>query len=256
MAGELQGRIAVVTAAASGMGRDTALRFADEGAHVVAIDIDAGGGAALLDEIRAAGGKAEFLTADLSDLGRIEEVVGSIAAEHKRIDVLFNHVGVAVPHGFDFDAEAWDFQVALNLRAPVFLTKLAMPLMSAGGSIVFTSSVSGLIASRNSPVYSALKTGIVGFTRAIAAVGGPQGIRANVVCPGIIDTPMAPTFFATEDEPREAMQARLDAYLEAVPMRRMGQPREVAEVVLFLASDRSSFVTGTFIPVDGGYVAV
>src|ERR1700750_496273 len=196
MAGELEDKVAVVTAAASGMGRETSLRFAQEGAHVVAIDIDAEAGATLLDDIKAAGGSAEFLTVDLTDLGQIEETVKHIEATHGRIDVLFNHVGAPGPRGFDFDADIWDFQVNLHLRAPGFLTKLALALMGEGGSLIFTSSVSGLIASRNSPVYAALKAGVIGYMRCIAAIGGPDGIRANAICPGAVETPMLAKFFS------------------------------------------------------------
>jgi NAD(P)-dependent dehydrogenase (short-subunit alcohol dehydrogenase family) len=115
MAGELQDKVAVVTAAASGMGRETSLRFAQEGARVVAIDIDADAGATLLDDIKADGGTAEFLTVDLTDLKQIEATVAHIESTHGRIDVLFNHVGAPGPRGFDFDADVWDFQVNLNL---------------------------------------------------------------------------------------------------------------------------------------------
>ena len=256
MAGDLQDRVAVVTAAASGMGRETTLRFAEQGARVVAIDIDADAGAALLDDVKAAGGEAEFLTVDLTDLSQIEEAVRTIEAKHGRIDVLFNHAGAPGPRGFDFDADVWDFQVALNLRAPVFLTKLALPLMGEGGSIIFTASVSAVIASRNSPVYSALKAGVVGYMRAIAAIGGPNGIRANAVLPGAVDTPMLEKFFAAPGESQAVLEERLVSFRQAVPMGRTCRPEEVAELVTFLAGDRSSFITGVAIPIDGGYVAL
>jgi NAD(P)-dependent dehydrogenase (short-subunit alcohol dehydrogenase family) len=256
MAGELQDKVAVVTAAASGMGRETSLRFAQEGARVVAIDIDAEAGATLLDDIKAAGGTAEFLTVDLTDLAQIEETVAHIASTHGRIDVLFNHVGAPGPRGFDFDADVWDFQVNLNLRAPVFLTKLALPLMGEGGSLIFTSSVSGLIASRNSPVYAALKAGVIGYMRCIAAIGGPDGIRANAICPGAVETPMLAKFFSAPDESAEVLEERLASFKLAVPLGRTCRPEEVADLVLFLASERSSFITGLAVPIDGGYVAL
>ncbi len=256
MAGDLQDRVAVVTAAASGMGRETSLRFAEHGAHVVAIDIDADAGATLLDDIKAAGGTAEFLTVDLTDLGQIEEAVRGIESGHGRIDVLFNHAGAPGPRGFDFDAEDWDFQVNLNLRAPVFLTKLALPLMGEGSSIIFTSSVSGLIASRNSPVYAALKAGVIGYMRCIAAIGGADGIRANAICPGAVETPMLEKFFSAPGESAAVLEERLASFRQAVPLGRVCRPDEVADLVLFLASDRSSFITGLAVPIDGGYVAL
>lgn len=256
MAGELQDKVAVVTAAASGMGRETSLRFAAEGARVVAIDIDAEAGATLLDDIKAQGHSAEFLTVDLTDLGQIEAAVQRIGSEHGRIDVLFNHVGAAGPRGFDFDADVWDFQVNINLRAPVFLTKHALPLMGEGGSIIFTSSVSGLIASRNSPVYSTVKAGVIGYMRCIAAIAGPDGVRANAICPGTVETPMLKQFFQAPGESDTVLEERLASFKQAIPLGRISQPQEIADLVTFLASDRSSFITGVAIPIDGGYVAL
>jgi NAD(P)-dependent dehydrogenase (short-subunit alcohol dehydrogenase family) len=256
---ELEGRVAVVTAAGSGMGREASLLFARHGAHVVAIDVNGETASAVVDDIGAAGGQAEALTVDLTDLGQIEEAVRSIDASQGRIDVLFNHAGAAGPRGFDFDAEQWDFQVSLNLRAPVFLTKAAFPLMQRsgdGGSIIFTSSVSGLIASRNSPVYAALKTGVIGFMRCMAAVGGPDRIRANAICPGAVETPMLSEFFSAPGESPDVLEARLASFTQAVPLGRFCRPQEVADLALFLASDRSSFLTGVAIPIDGGYVAL
>jgi NAD(P)-dependent dehydrogenase (short-subunit alcohol dehydrogenase family) len=253
---ELTGRIAVVTAAASGMGREASLLLAREGASVIALDIDADAGEGLVAEIQGAGGAAELIAADLTQLGAIEGAVERIRSTHGRIDILFNHAGIAGPRGFEFDGDVWDFQTNLNLRAPVFLTKHALPLMGQGGSVIFTSSVSGLIASRNSPVYAALKAGVIGFMRCIAAIGGPEGIRANAICPGAVDTPMLEKFFAAPGESASVLEERLESFRQAVPLGRTCRPDEVAELVLFLASDRSSFLTGVAIPIDGGYVAL
>jgi NAD(P)-dependent dehydrogenase (short-subunit alcohol dehydrogenase family) len=256
---ELAGRVAVVTAAGSGMGRESSLLFAQHGAHVIAIDVNGEAASTLVDDIGVAGGQAEALTVDLTDLEQIDEAVRSIEASHGRIDVLFNHAGAAGPRGFEFDVEQWDFQVNLNLRAPVFLTKAAFPLMQRsgnGGSIIFTSSVSGLIASRNSPVYAALKTGVIGFMRCMAAIGGPDNIRANAICPGATETPMLSEFFAAPGESADVLDARLASFKQAIPMGRFCRPQEVADLALFLAGDHSSFLTGVAIPIDGGYVAL
>lgn len=254
---ELEGRIAVITAAASGMGREASLLFAREGAHVIAVDIDESAGASLVSEIESSGGSAEFLGGDLTKLESFAEIVGA-AEGHGRIDVLYNHAGAPGPRGFDFDAESWQFSVDLNLRAPVFLTQAAMPLLKKSGnaSVLFTASVSAVIASRNSPVYSAVKAGVVGYMRCIAAIGAPDGIRANAILPGATETPMLTKFFATPDEEQSVVDARMASFNQAVPLGRTCRPEEVADLALFLASDRSSYITGVAIPIDGGYVAL
>jgi len=256
--GVMTGRVAVITAAASGMGRQSALLFASEGAHVVAVDINGDGCAAVAEEIAQAGGSAEALTVDMTDLGQIEAAIRTVDAGHGRIDVLFNHAGAAGPRGFDFDAEAWQRSVDINLTAPVFMTKAAWPLLQKvdAASIIFTSSVSGLIASRNSPVYATVKTGLIGFMRCMAAVGGPDNIRSNAICPGATDTPMLNEFFAAPGEDAGTLEARLESFKLAVPLGRFCKPEEAADLALFLASDRSSFITGVAIPIDGGYVAL
>jgi NAD(P)-dependent dehydrogenase (short-subunit alcohol dehydrogenase family) len=260
MSGELEGRIAVITAAASGMGREASLLFAREGAHVVAIDIDATAGATLVSDISSAGnGSAEFLSVDMTDLAQIEQAVQTIESAHGHINVLYNHVGAPGPRGFEFDQQSWHRSVDLNLTAPVFLTKAAWPLLQKapdGKSVIYTASISALIASRNSPVYAALKAGVVGFMRCMAAIGGPDGIRANSIAPGGTETPMLSKFFGTEDESEDVIRERLVSFNQAIPLGRAGKPEEVAELALFLASDRSSYITGVAIPIDGGYVAL
>jgi NAD(P)-dependent dehydrogenase (short-subunit alcohol dehydrogenase family) len=259
MPGDLAERVAVISAAGSGMGREAATLFASEGAHVVALDINGDACQAVADEIHASGGSAQALTVDMTDLGQIVEAIRKVGFDHGRIDVLYNHAGAAGPRGFDFDAEMWDFQVNLNLRSAVFMTKAALPLMGQngrGGSVLFTSSVSGIIASRNSPVYAALKAGVIGFMRCIAAIGGPSGIRANAILPGATETPMLHQFFAAPGESADVLQDRLKSFMQAIPMGRFCRPDEVAQLALFLASDRSSFLTGVAIPIDGGYTAL
>lgn len=259
MAGVLSGRIAVITAAASGMGREAALLFAREGAQIVGIDIDEPGLQRLADDAGGLDGAVEPVVADMTDLGRIEAAVADIGERHGGIDVLYNHAGSAGPRGFEFTDADWDFVLALNLRAPVFMTKAALPLMRErphGASILFTSSASGLVASVNSPVYSAVKSGVIGFMRGVAAKCGPDRIRANAICPGVTETPMLKQFFAAPGEDPSVIEERLEAFNQRVPLGRPCAPEEVAELALFLASERSSYITGAAIPIDGGYVAV
>jgi NAD(P)-dependent dehydrogenase (short-subunit alcohol dehydrogenase family) len=259
MPGDLEDRVAVITAAGSGMGRESAILFAAEGAHVVAADINGDAVGAVVSEITAAGGSAQAITVDMTDLGQIDGLAKQVSDEHGHIDVLWNHAGAAGPRGFEFDSDAWDFQVNINLRSAVFLTKAALPLMGKDGrpgSILYTASISAVIASRNSPVYAALKAGICGYMRCIAAIGGPDNIRANALLPGGTETPMLAQFFAAPGESDEVLQERLASFSTAIPMGRYCKPSEVAQLALFLASDRSSFITGVSIPIDGGYVAL
>lgn len=256
MSNDLDGRVAVITAAASGMGREASLRFAAQGAHVVAVDRDG----AALERLAAEGGRSiEPLVVDMTDLAAIDVAVAQIGERHGRVDALWNHVGAPGPRGFDFDAAAWERSVSLNLTAPIFLTKAAWPLLEQardGASILFTASVSALIASRNSPVYSALKSGVVGFMRCMAAIGGPRQIRANALCPGTVETPMLDDFFGNPGESRELIEQRLASYNEAVPLGRTCKPEEVADLAAFLAGPRAAYITGVAIPIDGGYVAL
>jgi NAD(P)-dependent dehydrogenase (short-subunit alcohol dehydrogenase family) len=241
------------------MGREAALLFASEGAHVVAVDINDEALDQVVSTIETAGGSGEARTVDMTDTAQIDQLASQVGSDHGRIDVLYNHAGAAGPRGFDFDGDVWDFQVNINLRSAVFLTKAALPLMGQdgrGGSVLFTSSVSGIIASRNSPVYAALKAGVIGFMRCIAAIGGPTGIRANAILPGATETPMLEQFFAAPGETADVLGQRLESVTQAIPMGRFCKPEEVAQLALFLAGDRSSFITGVVIPIDGGYTAL
>lgn len=259
MSGDLEGRVAIVTAAASGIGRETSLAFAREGAHVILIDINGDAASTVVAEIEQAGGSAEAHRVDMTSVAEIRKVVARVEEKHPRLDVLYNHVGGPAPRGFDFDGDDWRRSVDLNLTAPVFMTQAALPLMQKagnGGSILFTSSVAGLVASPNSPIYSALKSGVIGLMRTVASIGAADRIRANAICPGSTDTPMLPDFFAGRGEPASVANERLLAFVPKVPLGRLCRPDEVAQLALFLASDRSSFITGAAIPIDGGFVAL
>lgn len=253
----LEDRIALITAGASGMGRAAALTFAAHGAHVLVVDIDEAAAQDTLEEISGRGGSAEALVTDLTDEQSVRSTLATVAGRHHRLDVLFNHAGAPAPAGLDFSAADWDRCMALNLRAPMVVTQAALPLLrnSDGASIIFTASVSGLVASPFSPLYAAAKGGVVLFMKSIAVALGPEGIRANAICPGPTDTPMLATFFGGTSQEDPGVGERLDAYLAALPLRRVAQPAEVADVALFLAGPASSYVTGLAVPVDGGFTA-
>ncbi len=252
--GTLEGRVALITGGASGMGKASCELFARHGAHVVVIDRDEQATGSLVEEISASGGKAEAAVLDLTDLDGIQSTITGIGERHGRIDVLFNHAGSVCAPGMGVTADDWEIASAVNLRAPIFMTQAALPYLKQPdtSSVIFTASIAGLVASPNSPLYSAMKGGVVQYAKSVAYALGPEGIRANVICPGTTDTPMLPSFFSKDKAEADAGMAK---FLEKVPLRRIGQPHEVANLALFLASDASAYINGVAIPVDGGYVA-
>ena len=256
-AGAVAGRVAVITAGGSGMGRASAELLADNGAHVVIVDIDGAAAEEVAGAVCARGGSATAHQADLLDEAAMDAVVADVAASHAQVDILFNNVGGPGPARLEFTAAEWDRSMRLNVWSPMAMTQKLLPLLKRSGraSIIFTSSTSGLVASLNSPVYSAAKGAIIMFAKSLAVLLAPEGIRANALCPGVTDTPMLPTFYGGQSMAEGDIQERVDSYVQAVPMARLAEPAEMATVVLFLASDAASFVTGTAIPVDGGLVA-
>ena len=257
----LQGKIGIVTAAASGMGRAGALRFAKEGAAVGVADIDADGVARVVGEIEAAGGRALALAGDLRDDGFARDIVRRTANAFGGIDFAWNHVGHPGPAAIEgIDMADFDLAVQLNLRTVLVTTEAAIPEMRArgGGALLFTASTSGIQGSAFSPVYSMAKFGIVGFVRSLAKRLAPENIRANAICPGPIDTPMLRVFVARPDQQRTAGMDKEQLVVQRGqqnPMRRTGRPEEIANAALFLISDEASFVSGAALPVDGAATA-
>jgi len=253
----LANKLAVVTAAASGMGRAGVDLFLREGARVAAVDIDADALAGLAAEMAAKGHAIETIRADLS---RPEEVRGSIADAAGRlggIDVLWAHAGTPGPAGVEnLDLAAYEHAMALNVTSATLAAGEVIGHMRrrGGGSVVFTASVSGLVGSMFSPVYSAAKFAVVGLTKSLAQRFAADNVRVNVVCPGLADTPMKLGFTGRSGDPAEAA-ANQERMLAAVPMGRLCRAAEVAHAVLWLASDDASFVTGVALPVDGGFTA-
>ncbi|HYE89892.1 MAG TPA: SDR family oxidoreductase [Terriglobales bacterium] len=258
----LSGKTGIVTAAASGMGRAGALRFAREGAQVAVVDVDAAGVEQVVREITAAGGRAIGLPADLTKDEDSRRIVWDTVARFKGLDFVWNHVGHPGPAAVEgIDMSAFDLAVDLNLRTVLLTTEAAIPELRArgGGSLLFTASTTGLQGSAYSPVYSMCKFGVVGFVKSLAVRLAKDAIRVNAVCPGPIDTPMLRVFVARPDQkstagmdPEELVARRAAG---AVPLGRTGRPEEIANAALFLLSDEASFITGVALPVDGGVTA-
>ena len=257
----LANKIGIVTAAASGMGRAGAIRFAREGASVSVVDIDGAAVEAVVAEITRAGGKAKGIVADLTKDADSRRIVGETAKHFGGLDFVWNHVGHPGPAAIEgIDMADYDLAMNLNLRSVLVTTEAALPELRArgGGSLVYTASTSGLHGSQFSPVYSAAKHGVVGFVRALAKRYAKEKIRANAICPGPIDTPMLRVFVARPDQQSTRGVDREELVRSRggqTPMGRPGRPEEVANAALFLISDEASFVTGAALAVDGGATA-
>jgi NAD(P)-dependent dehydrogenase (short-subunit alcohol dehydrogenase family) len=255
--GRLEGKIALVTGAASGIGRAGAVLFAREGAAVAVADIDRGRITDTVAEITAAGGRAHGIPCDLTRDADSRRIVREAIAAFGGLDILWNNVGHPGPGRVE-EVELADYDAAmtLNVRSVVLTTAEAIPALRArgGGSILFTSSVAGLYGSPFSPVYSAAKFGVTGLTKSLAIRLAADRIRVNCVCPAPIDTPMLDIFMGRPDVEANKHE-NLARMKQAIPLGRVGTPLEVAQAALFLASDDASFITGVALPVDGGYTA-
>jgi 3-oxoacyl-[acyl-carrier protein] reductase len=243
----IAGRTALVTGAASGMGRATAHLFADEGANVAVLDVNAEGVAAVVAEIEGAGGRAAGWVLDVGDAERIGPVVDEVAQRFGGIDILVNNAGVSVGlpvESPDYDA-AWERALRINLTAQVRLVRACLPSLSRSGEgrIINVASTEGLGATAFASPYTASKHGVVGLTRALAVELGARGVTVNCVCPGPIRTAM--TAAIPEEHKRRFARRR-------VPLRRYGEPEEVAHATLALALPAASFVNGAVLVVDGG----
>lgn len=251
----LKNKVAVITAGASGIGREGAILFAKEGATVNIIDINEDGGKAVVSEIEANGGKAYFYKTDVTDVKAIKNTVQSIIKESGRVDLLWNHAGIPGPSGLnDVNEKDFDFALDLNIKSGFFMTKEVVPYMEEnGGSILFTSSISGLVGSYFSPVYSAAKGGVSNLVHSLSMSLGDKNIRVNSVCPGFTETPMLKTFLKRDED--DDMEENAEKVLSRVPLGRFAYATDVAKAALFLLSDESNFITGVNLPVDGGYRA-
>lgn len=251
----LANKLAVITAAASGMGRAGVELFLREGARVAAIDVNSEALARLSADMAAAGHRIETVQADLSTAAGARDSINQAAAALGGIDILWAHAGIPGPGGIEnLDLAALDQAVALNINSAALGAGEAIGHMRkrGGGSIVFTASVSGLVGSMFSPIYSTCKFAVVGLTKSLAQTFAPDGVRVNVVCPGLADTPMKVGFTGRGGDMTiaAANEARM---MTMVPMGRLCRAEEVAHAALWLASDDASFVTGVALPVDGGF---
>lgn len=249
---KLDGKVAIVTGAASGIGRASAQAFAREGAKVVVADVTVQGGEETIQLIKDAGGEATFVKADVSKATEVEELIERTVKEHGRLDCAFNNAGIegAQAPTHECTEENWDRTIAINLKGVWLCMRYEIPRMleRGGGSIVNCSSVAGVIGFPNLPAYCASKGGINQLTRTAALEYATSGIRVNAICPGVIDTPMVKRFTADNAEAQAG-------FLTMEPVGRLGKPEEIAEAALWLCSDDASFVTGHPLVVDGGMVA-
>jgi NAD(P)-dependent dehydrogenase (short-subunit alcohol dehydrogenase family) len=247
----LNNKVGLVTGAGSGIGRAIALLMAREGARTTLADVDSAGGEETARMVTELGGQAQFIACDVSQPAQSQMLVERTVARYGRLDVACNNAGIGGPTAalVDYPLEGWAKVLDINLSGVFFgmQQQIAAMLKTGGGAIVNTASVLGAVGLPGSPAYTAAKHGVVGLTQVAAIEYGRQGIRVNAVGPGFISTPMVKRM---EDDP--AILANLIA---AHPIGRLGRPEEVAEMVVWLASDRASFVTGAYLPVDGGYLA-
>lgn len=250
----LQNKVAIVTGAAMGMGEATARLFAAAGAQVVAADMNQELGRTVVADINSSGGAAIFVKVDISDSAQVRHMVDSAVAEFGRLDVAVNNAALKPDNAptAEFDEDYWDLLMAVDLKGTALCMKYEIAQLlkqGGGGSIVNISSVSGFRPQPNNIAYVAAKHGVVGMTKVAAVEYGGHNIRVNSVAPGAIDTPMIRASMAEVGVTEQEFAPQLSL------LNRYGQPREVAEASLWLASDQSSYLTGTTIHADAGYTS-
>jgi NAD(P)-dependent dehydrogenase (short-subunit alcohol dehydrogenase family) len=249
----LSDKVALVTGAGAGIGREAAVLFAEEGAAIVAVDLDGDAAAATVTDITAAGGRALAVVADVADAGASEAMVATTEEHFGRLDVLFNNAGVMLSEdgdALDTTEAIWDRTLAINAKGVFLGCKYGIPALqrAGGGSIINTASFVAFLGAATSQVaYTASKGAVLSLTRELAVVHAKENIRVNSICPGPLRTELLMSFLDTD--------AKRQRRLVHVPMGRFGEAAEIAKAALFLASDDSSFMTGSSLVVDGGITA-
>lgn len=250
----MQGKRGIVTGAASGLGREVARLFAAEGGSVVVADLDTDGADAVAAEIAEAGGTAIAQSCDVTDEDRIEAALDRSESEWGGLDFVVNNAGVQLEKPLDETTnEEYDWIFDVNVRGVFWGCKHAVERMrgSGGGTIVNTASALSLISDPFLPVYTASKHAVLGITRSVGVAYAADGIRCNCVCPGDMQTPMIERYWEATGDPEKAREEMASMY----PAKKIGQPAEVARAILFLASDESSYVNGSYLQIDGGLLS-
>ncbi len=252
MAGQLEGKVSLITGGGSGIGKASAFALAREGSKVVVADVNVDGGEQTVRLIQDTGGEATFVRADVANSSDVSDMVSHAVQTYSRLDCAFNNAGISGGRGriHEYTEDDWSRVLDINLTGVWLCMKyeIIQMLGQGGGAIVNTASVMGLVGGSRSPAYGATKHGVVGLTKTGAVDYAQESIRINAVCPGYIRTPMIEQGILSDPEAEERVVSRH-------PMHRLGTPEEIAEAVVWLCSDAASFVTGHAMTVDGGYVA-
>jgi NAD(P)-dependent dehydrogenase (short-subunit alcohol dehydrogenase family) len=249
----LANKVALITGAGSGIGRETALLFAREGARIVVVDVKDEAGEAVVEELRGAGSEVIYIHADVSKAAESEAMIAAAEESFGRLDVLFNNAGISHPKDGDAvttEEEVWDLTMNVNLKGVFLGCKFGIPALrrAGGGSVINTASFVALLGAATPQLaYTASKGGVLAMTRELATIHARENIRVNALCPGPLRTPLLMQYLDTEEKRRRR--------LVHIPMGRFGEASEIAKAALFLASDESSFMTGATFLVDGGITA-
>lgn len=250
----LDGKVAAITGAGSGIGRAIAILFARSGATVCVLERNEEAGQAVADEIVATGGRAVFTATDVSQSTRCSASVSQILTDHSRLDILVNNAGVGhVGTVLTTTEQDLDRMIAVNVKGVMFMTQAVLPAMidRGGGVVVNLASIGGVVAVRDRFAYCTTKFAVVGMTKCVALDHSAQNIRCNCICPGRVETPFVQQRLKEYADPKQAYEQMVSTQL----LKRMAKPEEVAAAALYLASDASAFVTGTELIVDGGWTA-